>query len=168
MRTTIYRNPASVHRVHRPRRVAALAVFGATLVTLAVEVPALAAGISSRPYTGKTAQGLRVSLGKPVRGGRWFTYQARMTCNDGSTFLDNPFGDLVALRKGRFHVRFKSDGGATLTDVSGTVKGKRASGTVKITEHYSSTANAQNNFPLDPHGTVICQSGPVRWTARAR
>lgn len=167
MRITHYRNPTSVQRVRRPRQAAGLLASAVALVALTA-VPALAAGISGKPYTGKTAQGLRVSLGKPVRGGRWFTYQARMSCNDGSTFTDNPFQDLITLRKGRFHVRFKSDSGATLTDVSGTVKGKRASGTVKITEHYSSTPNAQNNYPLDPHGTVICQSGPVKWTARAR
>lgn len=156
----------------RGRRLGPQAAAAAALVTAcAVSAPALGAArtaATGKAFTGKTAQGLPVKLGKPTKAGRPFTYQATMNCSDGTTFLDNPFVDVVTIKKGKFRSRYTSDRGATQTNVTGTIKGKKASGTVKITERYSATPNAQGIFPLDGHGTVICQSGAVRWTARSR
>lgn len=164
------------HRGVSPRSVARVAVAALIVAGLAVGAPALAQSVRAsaaaggkRTYKGKTAQGLAVKLAKPTRGGRRFTYQATMACSDGTTFTDLPFVDLVKIRKhGRFSSRFKSDGGATQTDVRGRIAGRRASGTVKINERYSSTPNSAGNFPLDAHGSVTCRSGAVKWTARAR
>lgn len=156
----------------RARRATRLTLAASIVAALAVGLPALAVGASrngvNKTYKGKNAQGLPISLSKPVKGGRRFTYQARMNCSDGSTFVDDPFVDLVAIKRGRFRNRYVSDKGATITNVRGAIKGKRASGTVKITEHYGATPNAAGNYPLDAHGTVICLSGAVKWTARAR
>ena len=157
------------------RRAIRLTLAASIVAALAIGLPALAPAAtgSSRngvnaAYKGKNSQGLPVSLSKPVKGGRRFTYQATMNCSDGTTFTDNPFVDLVPIKNGKFRNRYSSDKGATLTNVQGTIKGKRASGTVKITEHYGATPNAAGNYPLDAHGTVICQSGAVKWTAKAR
>jgi hypothetical protein len=153
-----------------PRRAPRLTVAAATVAALAVSAPALAPAATGAKgaYKGKTAQGLPVTLSKPVKGGRRFTYQATMTCSDGTTFTDAPFVDLVAIKKGKFRSRYKSDKGATVTNVRGTIKGKKASGTVHITERYGATPNAAGNFPLDPHGTTFCQSSNVKWTAKAK
>ena len=156
----------------RARRAIRLTLAASIVAALAVGLPALALAASkngvNKAYKGKNAQGLPVSLSKPVKGGRRFTYQATMNCSDGTSFTDNPFVDLVAIKNGKFRNRYSSDKGATLTNVTGTIKGKRASGTVKITEHYGATPNSAGNFPLDAHGTVICQSGAVKWTANAK
>jgi hypothetical protein len=151
-----------------PRRGTRLTIAAAIVAALVVSAPVLAATGAKGAYTGKTAQGLPVKLSKPVKGGRRFTYQARMQCSDGSTWLDAPFVDLVAIKKGKFRSRYKSDNGATVTNVRGTIKGKKASGTVHITERYGATPNAAGNFPLDPHGTTFCQSTNVKWTAKAK
>jgi hypothetical protein len=130
--------------------------------------PARAPASAKTTYTGKTAQGLAVRLSKPFSFGRSFTYDATMKCSDGSTFTDNPFLDDVRIKSGRFKSHVSADRGATLTDIKGTIKGKRASGTINVTERYSATVNAQGNFPLDPKGSVVCRSGVVKWSAKAQ
>jgi hypothetical protein len=168
-------------RGRRPqmRACASGAALGGALIAVAASGPALArtADVAAKKparapasakavYTGKTAQGLAVRLSKPFSFGRSVTYQATMKCSDGSTFTDNPFLDDVRIKRGRFSSRFASDRGATVTSVKGTIKGKRASGTISVTERYSSTVNAQGNFPLDPKGAVVCRSGTVKWSAK--
>jgi hypothetical protein len=170
MQTSHYRKPATAHHVRAPRR--AIQAAGAAVVAsaLAVSIPALAAAATAgvtKAYTGKSKQGLPVKLSKPTSGGRRFTYQATMNCSDGTTFTDDPFVDLVTIKNGKFSSRYKSDRGATQTNVRGTIKGKQASGTVKITERYGTTPTSAGNFPLDPKGAVVCQSGAVKWTAKA-
>jgi len=142
------------------------AIAVAAAIGVAVSLAPSGASGAAKTLRGKTSQGTRVSLGPAGAGGRKFTYQARLRCSDGTTFTDNPFWDLVRIRRGRFRVRFLSDRGATKTIVSGTVRGKRASGRLLINERYSATANAQGFTPLDPHGTVLCSSGSIRWSAR--
>ena len=172
MPTSQNHTPTTLHPTGagRPRAIR-LTLAAAIVAALAVSLPALAPAATSKSigaYKGKTAQGLPVSLSKPVKGGRRFTYQATMACSDGTTFTDDPFVDLVTIKRGHFRVRYKSDKGATITNVRGTIKGKRASGTVHITERYDPTPNSAGNFPLDPHGTVFCQSTNVKWTAKAK
>jgi hypothetical protein len=149
----------------------------ATVVLMGVSVlaPALAsAGVAptagvNAVYTGRSSQGFAVRLSRPTAIGRTFRYRATMSCNDGTRFTDATFSDVVGLnRHGRFQVRYVSDHGATITDVRGSIRGRRASGTIAIGEHFSSTPDAQGNYPLDPHGTVWCRSPVVHWRATAR
>ena len=121
---------------------------------------------SGRALHGKTRQGLSVTLGRPSRGVRSFSYRARLACSDGTSFTDGRFADDVRPRRGAFRVRHSSDGGATKTTVAGSIRGNHAGGTLKVVERYGTGLNASGAAPLDPRGPVTCTSGTVRWTAR--
>lgn len=122
-----------------------------------------------RTYTGRTAQGMVVTLGPPRSYGRTFTYEAALACTDGTRFTDARFLDQVRIsRSGHFIARYFADARATVTNVQGHIKGRRATGTIKIDEFYSSTPNPSGNYPLSTGGPVLCHSGVVRWTATAR
>ncbi len=155
------------------------AVTAAAAITLVLGAPALGSGTGAgRAFTGKGPNGLVVSLSRPYsstksRGRptatRHFRYRVTLRCSDGTTFADKRFADDVKVKHGgHFHSRFRADGGATVTRVTGRIVRRRARGTLSITERYSTTPNAQGNLPLDPNGTVTCSSGTVRWKARAR
>lgn len=143
-----------------------------------VVAPALA-GRSAAPgvrkaYSGSGPGALKVKLSKPFSFGRAFTYDVKLTCSDGSTFTDAPFLDDVRIKaNGRFRVRHVSEHRATITDVRGAIRGRRAHGTIKIAERYAATPGPGGNYPLSPRGTVLCRTGRapayrVSWSARAR
>jgi hypothetical protein len=117
-------------------------------------------------YTGKTAQGIPVRLAKAVHDTRAFRYRATMTCNDGSTYLDDFFSDDVTLTHDHFSSSYTSDAGAVSTKVTGTLTGAAASGTVRIIERFSEIA-VNGTTPLAANGAIICDSKTVRWSARA-
>jgi hypothetical protein len=121
---------------------------------------------SGRALHGRTSQGLSVTLGRPSRGLRSFTYRARLDCSDGTSFNEGRFADDVRPRRGAFRVRHAADGGATKTTVAGTIGRSGARGTLRIVERYGTGLDASGAAPLDPHGPVTCTSGTVRWTAR--
>jgi hypothetical protein len=145
----------------------AIAAGAALMVALSAGAGAAASGSTSgRALHGKTRQGFHVTLGRPSRGVRSFSYRARLDCSDGTSFIEGRFADDVRPRRGAFRVRHTSDGGATKTTVAGTVRATRASGTLKIVERYGTVLDASGAAPLDPRGPVTCTSGAVRWTAR--
>ena len=156
-------------RVIRSRRVRLIA---ALLALVASPSPAVAsvALASNTPgvFRGRTAQGIQVRLGPLRLSTRAFRYQARMACSDGSTFLDDPFTDQVRVRHGRFASRFVSSGGAVVTTVTGTLRGRRARGTIRIVERYSEIPNPDGTTPLAADGGILCDSQTVHWTATAR
>jgi hypothetical protein len=121
---------------------------------------------SGRALHGKTRQGFSVTLGRPSRGLRSFSYRARLACSDGTSFTEGRFADDVRPRRGAFRVRHTSDRGATRTTVAGTIRGNHAGGTLRILERYGTGLDASGAAPLDPRGPVTCTSGTVRWTAR--
>jgi len=129
--------------------------------------PAGAAGAGTA-YKGKSAQKLAVSLSGPRSFGRTFSYRATMNCSDGTTFTDGTFADDVGISGRRFKDRYTSDKGAVRNQVAGVLHGSRASGTLRVIERFRATADAHGFFPLDPKGTVRCDSGQVRWTAKRR
>lgn len=124
-----------------------------------------AARSAGSTYRGRTAQGIAIQLGPQRAFGRAFRYRARMSCSDGSTFLDSYFTDDVRVRHGRFSNRVSSSGGAVLTSVGGTVHLTTARGTIRIVERYSEIPNAQGDTPLAADGAIVCDSHVVRWTA---
>jgi len=155
------------------------ALTAAAAMALALGAPALASGTGGRrTFTGKGPNGLAVSLSRPYSSTRHahhrvairhFRYQVTLRCSDGTIFADKRFADDVKVKHGgHFRSRFRSDRGATVTRVTGRIVRRRAHGTLSITEHYSTTPDAQGNFPLDPNGAVTCSSGTVHWKARAR
>ena len=145
----------------------AIAVGAALMVGLSAGAGA-ASGRSpaGRALHGKTRQGLSVTLGRPSRGVRSFSYRARLDCSDGTSFTEGRFADDVRPRRGAFRVRHTSDGGATKTTVAGSIRGNHASGTLTVVERYGTGLDASGAAPLDPRGPVTCASGMVRWTAR--
>ncbi len=117
-------------------------------------------------YTGRTAQGIPVRLAQAVRNTRSFRYRAKMTCNDGSTYLDDFFSDDVTLRDNRFSLSYTSDAGAVTTKVTGSLRGATATGTVRIIERFSEVP-VDGATPLAADGAIICDSKTVKWSARA-
>jgi hypothetical protein len=117
-------------------------------------------------YTGKSAQGITIRLSAQTASTRWFRYRANMTCNDGSTFLDDYFSDDVTIRSNRFSASYTSNAGAITTKVSGALAGKKASGTIRIIERYSEVA-VNGVTPLAANGAIVCDSKSVKWSATA-
>jgi hypothetical protein len=145
----------------------AIAVSALLLVGLSAGVGAASGrSTSGRALHGRTSQGLSVTLGRPSRSVRSFSYRARLDCTDGTSFSEGRFADDVRPRRGAFRVRHASDGGATHTTVAGTIGHNAARGTLRIVERYGTGLDASGAAPLDPHGPVTCTSGTVRWTAR--
>lgn len=149
----------------------AISAFGAVIIAAAV-TGSLAQGAAAShfpgyigAYRGRSAQGIAVQLGPRRSSGRTFRYRARMTCTDGSTFLDDYFSDQVRIRRGRFSSRVSSTGGAILTIVTGTLHGLQARGTIHIIERYSEIADPMGNTPLAADGAIVCDSQLVHWTA---
>jgi hypothetical protein len=140
-----------------------------TLLALLVTTGSAVAATTVKPnyvYAGRTTQGIAVHLAAQVKGARWFRYQAKMACNDGSTFTDDYFSDDVSVAHDRFSVRYTSNAGAVTTHVQGVLSGKQARGTIRIVERFSQVA-VNGNTPLSATGSIVCDSGTVRWTATA-
>jgi hypothetical protein len=152
----------------RPGVAAAALLLAAAGTGVAVQAASAAAPVKVA-LSGKTSQGIKVSLSPPKSfGGRTITYKATMTCSDGQTFTDDAFSDDVTISKaGHFDLHYTSDAGATLTAVQGAVSstGRSASGSLRIVEFYSETPDANNNLPLMAGGPVRCDSGAVTWKA---
>ena len=149
----------------RSRSRLSCAVSGLLALAAATSPLIATAAAASRPagvFQGRTSQGIVVKLGSVHASRRSFRYQARMACSDGSSFLDDPFTDVVAIRRGRFSSRFSSSAGAVLTTVTGTLRGRRAGGTIRIVERYSEIPNPNGTTPLDATG-----ADPVRQRDRS-
>lgn len=117
-------------------------------------------------FVGKTAQAKAVRLG-PLRGKvRPFRYQARLSCSDDSTFTDNPFTDLVRLRRGHFSLSRWTDAHAVHVLLNGVISGRNAHGTIRITERYSEVPDAHGDTPLNANGGILCDSGTITWQAK--
>jgi hypothetical protein len=148
------------------RRISILAVI-ASLTAAGVAVGATK-GKTYGTYHGKSTQGIVVSLAAASRNGaRSFRYRAKMKCNDGSTFLDDYFTDVVTIRHDRFSVSYTSNAGAVTTKVTGTLLAGHATGTIRIVERFSEVKDSNGDTPLAADGAIVCDSGTVRWTARA-
>ncbi len=146
-------------------RVVLLSVFA---VAIGAPPSALAAA-TVKPayvYSGKTAQGIAIRLAAQRGSARWFRYRATLTCNDGSTFLDDYFSDDVTVRDNHFSVSDTSNAGAISTQVTGSLSGQRASGTIRIIERYSEVA-VNGVTPLAANGAIVCDSHTVKWSASA-
>jgi hypothetical protein len=143
--------------------------FALVVAVLAGGAPALAAaGGTDAAYHGKSSQGIAVSLSAPRGPERTFRYRARMKCTDGTTWLDDYFTDRVTVRGNRFSSHHSADRGAIVTAVTGSLAGKRASGTIRILERFSAVPTAGGVTPLSGTGTIRCQSQAVHWRAAAR
>jgi hypothetical protein len=148
------------------RHVSILAVIASLMLAAA----ALGATTAKRygTYRGTTTQGIAVRLAIASKGGaRVFRYRAKMTCNDGSTFLDDYFTDDVTVKHNHFSVSYTSNAGAVTTKVTGALSGAHANGTIRIIERFSQVPTSSGDTPLAADGSIVCDSGTVHWTAKA-
>ncbi|MDQ6804313.1 MAG: hypothetical protein M3065_04975 [Actinomycetota bacterium] len=116
-------------------------------------------------YRGKTLQDIPLTLTAPAGTQRTFRYRAKLTCSDGTSWLEDYFTDRVTVRAGRFSSHHSSDRGAIVTTVTGQLAGKRASGTINILERFSPLLTAGGVTPVSRTGTIRCRSATLRWNA---
>ena len=123
----------------------------ACVVVIALAVAAVAAAATRHTYKGRTSQGSAVSFSIKGRTLTNLRFSITLNCPDGTTVPESESG-FQAIRinsKGRFSDRQvgKSDDVRT----SGTVKGTRVTGTVRVTDKVSKT--------------VTCGPGSATFTA---
>ncbi|HEX4107092.1 MAG TPA: hypothetical protein VHX88_03105 [Solirubrobacteraceae bacterium] len=143
--------------------------LAAGLLALGVAAPAALAATHAG-LRGKNAQGLAITLSAASKAGvRTVAFNARMSCSNAMKLTDDSFSDQVRpSAKGYFRVDSTTNAGATVTALHGTIKGSRASGAMRIVEYFSGIPNSSNHYPLQAHGSIRCDSGTVKWTAKKR
>jgi hypothetical protein len=158
---------AAAIAVASPAAAAAVARSGASpSAALRPGAPRPGAPGADAVFTGRTGQGKAVRLGRLRGKSRVFKYQARLSCSDDSTFTDDPFTDVVRLHGRRFSLRRSTDAGAVHVRLTGVLQGRRAHGTIRITERYSEVPDAHGDTPLNADGGILCDSGIVHWKAK--
>ena len=139
------------------------------ILALLLGLTATSVAVAAGRFTGKSKQGLTVSLGPLHRDGtRIVRYQAKMSCSDGTTFTDGVISDQVTIRRsGRFSDAWSDSKGAFSTSINGKIVGNTVSGRQRVQERFSDTPDANGFTPTDPKGPVRCDSGRVKWSAKA-
>jgi hypothetical protein len=162
---------------HRPmcsftrRLTVPFAALAAALGALAAEA-AVAAAPRTGPWAGATAQRQAVSFAvRPYRAtpcsGRCpaapldivkFAYKIREHCSDGGTDTSH---DVIS------YLDVGAGGSFSFTDsrpydylqIRAWLNGSSGSGTVTVVRRFNTKG------VIDPHGTIVCRSGVVRWKA---
>ncbi|GAC1434338.1 MAG: hypothetical protein NVSMB51_01260 [Solirubrobacteraceae bacterium] len=129
------------------------------LVALSLgSVPAVAAG--GGKLAGRTGDGRPVVLS--VKGNKAsFGFKSRFRCSNGTGFVARAGYRGLKLRNGRFNVKLANRNRSIRTTLTGTIRGKRASGTIYR------RASVNSSRKLDPKGTLICTS-TTTWKASKR
>jgi hypothetical protein len=142
-----------------PRR--ALAYVAAMTLSLATAAPAAAAFKPGR-YRGKTADGQKITFTATTTKVINLKFRVLTVCSDGNSGHEDEGPIAVAITAGSF--TFDDTVPGSTLHIDGTLAGKRASGNITLTEHFS----AQNPTQLDPNGPIACKSNAVHWSARKR
>jgi hypothetical protein len=141
------------------------------VLALAVAAPAIAGSFSNGSWKGTTGQKMGP---KGHRTHRKISFQAdnsaseitklklnaQGTCSDKGTSVDNQsglFADVDA--NGKFTIEGSGPKGGTKFKLTGTISGKKASGTFVIKSRFN-----KKNQP-DPNGSIKCSTGTVKWSA---
>lgn len=119
--------------------------------------PALAA--TPAKYTGRTADKRPVSLRVSKTRVRSFTLQTRFTCTNGTGFVASATLGSMKLKRNRFNATFHNKPGSLRTTLKGTIRGRKATGTIRRRARFNSQRK------LDPAGSLICTVS-TRFTAR--
>ena len=136
-------------------------LVGATVAALALG--GIAPPASAKTFRGKAANAGKITFktsGAKVTGFRLTTIA--LSCSDSAydnTEASGPVAKIV-VRNGKFRYDGYPQGEAgNRMIVSGKIVGRKASGTITVTNaHYDTTSSS----------TVFCTSGKRRWTARVR
>lgn len=107
------------------------------------------AGTKAPAYKGKTTQHRKLALKVGTRQVTLRSFTIELKCRDGSTLIDAESGfEPSALRGGRF--KDVQVGSTDTVRFAGRVKGRKATGTLKVTDKF---------------GKVRCASPKVKFTA---
>jgi len=123
-----------------------------TLSRLAVGLVAgsAVAGVTPGTYTGKTAQKKSVKLKVSAKQVTLLNFSIELKCHDGSILVDQESGfEPSTLKNGKF-----SDvqvGSGDTVKYSGKVAGKKATGTLKVTDKVGKVACASPNVKFTAH-----------------
>jgi hypothetical protein len=115
--------------------------LAAVLAAALLWVPAADAA-KAHKYKGKTSQGKAITFTVKGKSLKSLKFVITLNCSDGSTLTDTESGfQATSIKSGKF-----SDDQVGTTDeviLKGKLKskGKRASGTLKVTDKFSSTVN---------------------------
>jgi hypothetical protein len=139
---------------------AALAALG---VLALAPGPALAKHVTGT-YRGSTSQRIGIEFVAGKHAVRAVTYAVKYHCSSGRSYYGNPLesSGRYRIRSGRFHAHWASTSGATISDVRGHIRGRRAWGTVSRTIRIDSAEQQP-----DPEGDELCESGVLHFRARA-
>ena len=148
-------------------------VIAAAVAALAVGGTAADAAVKKGRFAGKTSEkdplGFKVTKSHKVY--RFYVEGVTLHCSDGSA-IDTPTGsDRFELplrfsisKSRRFSFSVSNDSG---TEMKGkgrfNKKGRKASGTLRITAHFDSQTQQE-----DPEGDVTCRSHKLKWSAKRR
>ena len=130
-----------------------------TAVTLLAVSPALAA--SGGSFKGSTSDGRSVALRAGGARVSAFSFSSRFHCGNGSSFVARASYHSLKLKRGRFRSTFATPNRALTTAIVGTIRGRRASGTISRRATFNSARK------LDPKGSLVCTSR-TSWKATKR
>ena len=130
---------------------------------LAVASATASANHATGAYSGSTEQLIGIDFVAGRRAVWDLAYAVRYHCSTGRSYYGNPLRARrrYPIRDGRFNLHWTSASGATVSDVHGRIRGKRAWGTVSRTIRIDTVEQQP-----DPEGDELCESGVVHFHAR--
>jgi len=120
-----------------------------------------ASAVTAGRYTGKTADKRAVSFRVSGHRVRSFAFQARWRCTNGSGFVTHATFRTIKIHGRRFSGAYAVTAGSLATTIRGTLRGRRATGTIRRRAHFNSQRKLARN------GALVC-SVNTRFTARRR
>jgi hypothetical protein len=138
------------------RHLALLVVCGGLAIAVA---PALAA-FRTGAYKGHTGDRHALSFRATQSGLSSFSFGSRFRCGDGTRFVAHAKEGRIRVHRGRFDTTFANSARSLVTEISGTIQGRTASGRI------SRTARFNRARKLDPSGRLVCTSATT-WSATA-
>jgi hypothetical protein len=116
---------------------------------------------SSGTFAGKTSDGHRVSFRASKTQVNAFSFQSRFSCPQTGTFTARATYNGIKLTKGRFSANFSNPTHSIRTTVKGSIRGRKASGSIHRTARFNAARK------LDPNGRLVCTS-QTSWSAKKR
>ncbi len=155
------RTPLQASRLHGISRLKILSLsLAAVLIALLCAAPAVGNAFLSGRYTGSTEQGKPIAFKATQGQVRKMSFSAIALCESGFGSRGK-FSNLHApIKKTRFEVKLKGDGGATTVVVKGRLVGPYAGGTIVD----RTRVNPENDGKPEPGGSDRCAS-TFHWTA---
>lgn len=153
--------------VPRRRRILLLAAVPALV---ALSAPAASAA-ERGAFAGRSSEADPIAF-KVDRRSRVYAFSfvsVTLACSDGESVETpartvTPRRERFKIRRGRFGIAARNPATGFRWDATGRFRsrGRRATGTLTLSQTFDEDSRQ------DPHGSIRCESGPLRWTARRR